>query len=283
MNQRFVKPGMTAAREAGTGIFHPTLVHPLTGESLEAVGVGKNGDIWWPILGGAEPGDETNPEDDDDKDDDADDDTKDDDSADDDDDEKDPKAKIAALEEEKNRHYKRRKKAETELAAVKAELAALKAKPTKKAKPKATETDETDDEPADDEEKVTLRADNEKAKTEARRLKVENAFLRVNAVDWVNPTQVMTLLMSDDDYEVEFDEHGNVDRKSLAAELKRFAKANTHLVKPKQKKSSEDGDDDTTDSSEKSSGSTMNGQRKGKAKKEPTREELARKYPALKL
>lgn len=284
MDPRSIQPGFTAVQNAGTGIFHPTMIHPRTGLPLEAVGV-VNGKILWPIMGAAEK--EEDPDIDKDAEDSADDDDEDEkgeeDDEDEDDDEKDAKARIKALEEEKERHYRRRKKAEKERDELKAENEKLKAgkKPPKKVPPK--KADDADvDEDEDDEEKTTLRNENEKAKETTRKLKVENAFLRVNAVDWVNPAQVMTLLMADDDYEVEFDDRDNVDRKSLSAELKRFAKANPHLVKPKPKKS-EDDDDSGNDSSGKSSGSTMNGQRKGKKKVDPTREQLAAKYPALGL
>lgn len=289
-----IKPGLPAAQAAGTGIFHPTMTHPKTGEPLEAVYVTKRGVVMWPVMG-ASPDDDSNDDGgDDDADDDSDDDD-DDDSGDDNDgddtDGKKAKAKIKALEEEKDRHYKRRKKAETERDALKAELEALKAKNGgKKTKPKADDkNDDADsDDDGDDEEKVTLRKNNEEQAAELRKAKIENAFLAVqstNKIEWVNPGHVMTLLMADDDYEVEFTDNGNVDRKSLAAELKRFAKANQHLVKPKPKQSDGDGDkpgdgDDQNNGSNKS-GSSMNGQRKGKGKQAPTREQLAKKYPAL--
>jgi len=277
MGLRHIKPGLTAARKAGTGIFHPTLRHPLTGEPLEAVGVVGDEPLW-PIVGGGEGDDDSGGGGDDDGDDGDDADGDDGDGDDDGDDDKDPKAKIKALEEEKDRHYKRRKKAERELDALRAELDALKAK-VKKGK-KATEPE--DDEDDDDEESPADRRRREEDEAEKRRLKIENAFLRTNTIDWVNPSHVMTLLLADDDYEVEFDDRGNIDRKSLVVELKRFAKANPHLVKPKPAKQGDaDGDTSTGDNSG-GSASSMNGQRKGKGKTaQPTREQLAKRFPAL--
>lgn len=292
-----IKPGITAAQAAGTGIFHPTMTHPKTGEPLEAVYVTKRGVVMWPVMG-ASPDDDSNDDGgddddgDDDKDDDDDDDSDDDNDGDDTDGKK-SKAKIKALEEEKDRHYKRRKKAETERDAEKAraekaeaELAKLKGK-----KPKAKPADDKKDDDADDDddseleaERAGRRRDNEQKDAEIRKGKIEVAFLRANTVDWHNASQVMALLMADDDYEVEFDDNGNVDRKSLSAELKRFAKANPHLVKPKAKQSDADGDKGEGGSGGNSgnkSGSAMNGQRKGKKDQAPSREELAKKYPAL--
>lgn len=287
MGLRHIKPGIAAARQAGTGIFHPTLRHPHTGMPLEAVGV-VGDEILWPIMGGS-PEDDIDPEADlDDGNDDGNDDGKDDDDddADGDDDEelKDPKkakAKITALTEEKDRHYKRRKKAETERDELRAELEKLKAAAGKKPKAKPAEKDdagETDD--TEDEEKAELRKQVEQMREEQKRLNVERAFESVTnntKIDWVKPGQVMALFMADDDFELEFDDNGKIDRKSLTAELKRFAKANPHLVKPKEKQS----DSNEGDTGNGKSGSPMNGQRKGSGKQAPTREQLAKKYPAL--
>lgn len=296
MDQRSIKPGIPAAQAAGTGIFHPTMTHPKTGEPLEAVYVTKRGVVMWPVMG-ASPDDDSNDDggDDDDADDDDDDDSDDDDNdGDDDGDKKKSKAqkKIDALEEEKDRHYKRRKKAEKERDALKAEIEALKAKqgkPAKKAKAKADDADDdSDDDDSSSEleaERAARRREKEESDAATRKLKIENAFLSAGGdIEWVRPGQVMALLLADDDYEVEFDDNGNVDRKSLKAELKRFAKANPHLVKQKAKSSDADGDkgdDNSGDNAGKKSGSAMNGQRKGKGKQPPTREELAKKYPAL--
>lgn len=285
-----IKPGITAARAAGTGIFHPTL-------GVEAVGV-IEGEPIWPVAGGAEDGDGDGDGDDDDTDGDGDDDG-DDDGDGDDDDADGSKAKIAALTEEKDRHYKRRKKAEADRDAEKAradkaeaELAKLRGKkPAKKAAPKkGADADVDDDDDTDDSDLVAERAararDKEVSDALLRKERIENAFLasrQTLKIEWVNPGQVMTLLLADDDYEVEFDENGIIDRKSLVAELKRFAKANPHLVKPKPKAEGEGGEGDAGSSGKTggTSGSSMNGRRKGKAAEPPSREQLAKKYPAL--
>jgi hypothetical protein len=291
MGLRHIKPGLTAAQKAGTGIFHPILRHPLTGEPLEAVGV-VDGMILWPIIGGGEDDDDESDEDGgDDKEDDDNSDASDD-TDDSGDDKKDPKARIKALEEEKDRHYRRRKKAEKERDELRAENERLKAeiakagkKPAKKGKAEDTDDDDDDISSELELERAARRADLEKAAAELRAAKIENAFLATQAtlkIEWVNPNHVMTLLLADDDYEVEFDDHGNVNRKSLVAELKRFAKANPHLVKPKPAKQGDaDGDTGTGDNSG-GSASSMNGQRKGKGKiAQPTREQLAKRFPAL--
>lgn len=279
MGLRHIKPGLTAVRNAGTGIFHPTL-------GVEAVGVIDDEPIW-PVAGGADDDADGDGGEDDDEGEEGD---EDDDSGDGDDDADGSKAKIAALTEEKDRHYKRRKKAEQERDALKAELDALKAKQGKKPAKKATKAAADDADDADDEDDSDLAAeraarqrDKEAADAELRKAKIENAFLASRekaAIDWVNPGQVMTLLLADDDYEVEFDDRGNIDRKALVAELKRFAKANPHLVKPKAKTEDGEGDAGTSGKSG-TSGSSMNGQRKGKGQAPPTREQLAKKYPAL--
>lgn len=281
MGLRHIKPGLTAVRNAGTGIFHPTL-------GVEAVGVIDDEPIW-PVAGGADDDADGDGGEDDDEGEEGD---GDDDSGDGDDDADGSKAKIAALTEEKDRHYKRRKKAEQERDALKAELDALKAKqgngkkPAKKAtKAAADDADDADDEDDSDlaAERAARQRDKEAADAELRKAKIENAFLASRekaAIDWVNPGQVMTLLLADDDYEVEFDDRGNIDRKALVAELKRFAKANPHLVKPKAKTEDGEGDAGTSGKSG-TSGSSMNGQRKGKGQAPPTREQLAKKYPAL--
>src|SRR6478609_8573858 len=173
MSLRLVKPGLSAA----TGIFHPSLIHPRTGQPLEAVGVGKNGEPWWPVLGAAEDDDKDDDADkDDDKDEDDDDDSSDDaDDADDDtDDGKKPKglnARIKALEEEKERHYKKRKLAEKELE----ELRAFK-------KTKDEEGLSEADKAKKAAEETTARERRQAA--ELLDLKRERAFLVANDIDW---------------------------------------------------------------------------------------------------
>lgn len=274
MDLRSIKPGLSA-------VSHPLfMIHPKTGEMLTPLGYSKSGRAIWPQMGGApddeddKGGDDNDSEDDEDED--EDDSSDDDDDSGDDDDDKDKKtkkkggdkdAKIAALEEEKNRHFKKFKKEKERADQLEARLTALEEKDLKP------------------EEKTQREKDAQAAKDKAAadrvaKLNLENAFLRANEIDWVKPEQALAILLSDDDYEVEFDEDGKVDRKSLKAELKRLAKANPHLVKKPAAKDEDDGDD-TDGSAQRATASKMNGTRKGKKPTAPTREELAKKFPAL--
>lgn len=263
MRLSLIKPGLSAA----TGIFHPSLVHPRTGAPLEAVGVGKDGTPWWPILGAAE-------DDDDKEDDDKEDDESEDDESDDDDDSEDDKAdddkakgkkglnaRIKALEDEKDRHYKARKKVETELEELRA---------FKKAK---------DEEGMSEADKAKKNAEEISAREAAQaaelgQLKRERAFLVANDITWHDREDALKAIDWD---EVEVSSDGKVDTKSLKAELKRLAKAKPWLVKKSE--TEDDTDDSDDDKSKKSSASSMNGKKKGT--KEPTREELAKRFPAL--
>lgn len=263
MSLRLIKPGLSAA----TGIFHPSLVHPRTGEPLEAVGVGKDGQPWWPVLGAADDDDD---KDEDKEDDDKDEDESDDDESDDDDsaddDAKDKKgglkARIKALEEEKQRHYNGKKKAEKELEELRA---------FKKAK---------DEEGMSDADKAKKNAEELSAREQAQaaelgQLKRERAFLVANDITWHDREDALKAIDWD---EVEVSDDGKVDTKSLKAELKRLAKAKPWLVK-KSETSDDDDESDDDKKDKKSSASSMNGKKKGT--KEPTRDELAKRFPAL--
>lgn len=282
MDLRSIKPGMAAAHQ-----FPLFIVDPRNGEMVTPMGYGKRGPIW-PVAGGSgeddagdDAGDDDADADEDEDENDADDDADDDADADDeeDDDEKgkgkkkkklDPKARIKALEEEKDRHFRNAKKYKKAAAEMEARLKALEEKDLKP-------------EEKADRLKAEQEAKDKAAEVKNQRLALENAFLKANtgdgAIQWHNPTQALTILLADDDYEVEFDDDGKVDRKSLRAELKRLAKANPHLVKPKQSKGDEDKDADDA-GSQRQTASTMNGKRKG-ATKPKTREELAKRFPAL--
>lgn len=274
MDLRSIKPGLSAV-----SMSHPFLIDPKTGEPLTALGVTKAGMLIWPVMG-ASPDDDSNDADADDaeesdeEDADEDADESEDDEADESDDEddkdkkkkKNPQAKIKALEEEKDRHFRKAKKLAKEKAELEARLQALEQKDLKP-------------EEKADRDKAATDAKEKAAQAATQKLRLENAFLKANEVAWVKPEQALALLLADDDYEVEFDEDGKVDRKSLRAELKRLAKANPHLVKPKPSKA--DDDDDSGDTgSQRQTAPKMNGQRKGKVKA-ASREELAKKFPAL--
>jgi hypothetical protein len=250
MSLRLIKPGLSVT----TGIFHPSIIDPRTGSFLEALGVTKRGPVW-PVMGGAEEDDEEEEKDDEEKDDDT---------SSDDSEEKDDveglKARIKALQEEKDRHYKRRTDAEKELDELRA---------FKKSKEREGLSDE-DKAKRDKEEK-----DAEKAKhdNELSALRREKAFLLANDISWHD----REVALSQIDWEqVEVSGDGTVDGKSLKAELKRLAKAKPYLVKSQSAKDEADDDDSA---SGKSSASDMNGKRKGR--KPPTKEELAKRFPAL--
>jgi hypothetical protein len=271
MDLRSTRPGLRAA--LGTGIFHPTKVHPHTGLPLEAVGVGKSGDIWWPIMGGAEDDDkggdddDADDDDDDDADDDADDDTDDTDDKDDDDKKKkkkaDPAKRIAALEEEKSRHYKHLVAERKRTADLEARLKAIEEKGMKP-------------EEIEERRKADQSAKDEAAAEALKALRLENAFLAANDITWQNKEHALKLLDMD---EVEFAADGTVDRKSLRAALRRLAKANPHLVKPVSKAGDDDADGQD-DGSSKQTASTMNGKRRG-TKSTPSRADLAKRFPVL--
>ena len=259
MSLRLTKPGLSAA----TGIFHPTLRHPHTGEALEAVGVGKDGRPWWPVLGASDDDDKDG--DGEDADDSSEDEDEDDSDTDDDDKGEDEKkgglkARIKALEEEKERHYKGKKKAEKELEELRA---------FKKSK---------EDEGLSDADKAKRAAEEstereKKQAAELSKLRRERAFLIANDVNWHDREDALKAI---DWEEVEVSDDGTVSTKSLRAELKRLAKAKPWLVK---KSETDDDTDDDDDKGKKPSSSSMNGKKKGT--KEPTREELAKRFPAL--
>jgi len=279
MDLRSIKPGLSAAPMVR--------IHPLTGEPIVPLGVTKHGKPIWPVMGGAPDDDEDKSGDDDksddDEDEDDDEDDKEDDDSDDDDSEeeeddddkakgkkkKNAQAKIKALEEEKDRHYKKFKVQKKRADDLEARIKAIEEKDLKPEEKEARRKKEQDEKDS-------------KAEIATQRLRLENAFLRANEINWVKPEQALTILLGDDDYEVEFNEDGTVDRKSLRAELKRLAKANPHLVKKAAPKDDDKGGEDATDNgSQRQTASSMNGKRKGKKDDKPTREQLAKKFPVL--
>lgn len=271
MDLRSIKPGLAA-------VSHPLFsIHPKTGEMVTPLGYGKDGNPWWPVMGGAPDDDDDSGESDDEdsEDDDSEEDEPNEEEDSDDSDDDAPKkkgdkdAKIKALEEEKQRHYNKAKKEKDRADKLEAELKALRDKSLK-----PEEREERD--------KIEQSKKEKEAADRVAKLNLENAFLRANEIEWVKPEQALAILLADDDYEVEFDDDGKVDRKSLRAELKRLAKANPHLVKPKAGPKDE-GDDDADEdgSAPRATASKMNGTRKGKRSTGKSREELAKKFPAL--
>lgn len=275
MDPRSIKPGMAAAP-----LF---LFDANSNRMFTPLGYSKSGAPIWTVAGGAPDDDEGASKDDDDKED-SDEDAEDDNEADSDEDEDpdeddddkargkkkkgNPEAKIKALEEEKDRHFKKFKVQKKRADELEARLKALE---DKDLKPEERETRAKEEQ--DRRDKVTAER--------LSQLNLENAFLRANEIDWVKPEQALAILLADpDEYEVEFGDDGKVDRKSLRAELKRLAKANPHLVRPKKTESKGDEDADEGGSAPGATASSMNGKRKGK-KDQPSREQLAKKFPAL--
>jgi hypothetical protein len=259
MSLRLIKPGLLAASSV--------LRHPHTGDLLQPLGYTKRGAPIWPVLGASEDdkggtGDagegDAGAGNDDNKD-----------GAGNKPDHHDEtpeglKARIAALEEEKNRHYSKRSAAERELEEL------------RKFKAELENASKSDLEKAQAAEKAASDA-LLKAQNDMKDLRLQNAFLASNEITWHNPEEALRLA---DLSEVGVDADGKVDSKALKAALTNLANKSKHLVKP----AGDDGDEDSNNGAGSGSGSVMNGQRKGdkgKGDKPPTREELAKKFPAL--
>lgn len=108
-----------------------------------------------------------------------------------------------------------------------------------------------------------------------KNMRLQLAFLStpVKGVVWEDPEAAMKLVdLSDVDID---EETGAIDKRDLAAAMRRLAKDKPYLVK---KAKSSDADDDEPDTS---SGSPMNGKRKGKKTTQPDRATLAKRYPVL--
>lgn len=265
MDLRSTKPGLMAAQAAALP-FHPSMTDPRTGLPLQALGVGKAGRIWWPVMGGSGEDDPDDvpggdPDDDDD----------DEDEDDDEEEEEVPKkgktSRVKQLSEEAAKYRTRAKEQKARADALEAKIKA--------------ETDK--DLPADDKLKrdhAEALAKLEQATADVNKLKLEKAFLSANDVTWHDNEDALTMA---DLSGVEVDEDGNVDRKALRAALKELAKRKPHLVKKASKQEEEDDDDsdeDDKDQRSKKSAPVMKGKRKGEATK-TSREDLVRLYPAL--
>ena len=261
MSLRLVKPGLSAAFPV-----HSTMRHPHTGEPLRAIGIIKGKPIW-PFMG-ASPDDQggaggdgggsgsdgggqqggTGATGGDDKG---------------GDDVDGLKARIAALEDEKNRHYSRRSEAEKELETL------------RKFKNDLENASKSDLEKAQGE---VTRLTNDLAKLADlnKELTLKNAFLSSNKITWHNPEEALKLA---DLSAVDVKPDGTVDTKALEAALVNLSNKSKHLVK------ADDGSGSSDDGkgNGQGSGSDMNGRRKGDKgdDKPPTREELAKKFPAL--
>lgn len=272
MSLGLIKPGLSVAGLA-------TKRHPRTGMAVQPLYVRKDGSAVWPVLGAAP--DDDDPDDPtftgEDEDEDEDDEDKDEESKskkkvvkkskdDEDDDEDEDDAKFKASRQAKRYRLKLRE-TESALEEVRKELRQIKnkdRKPDEVVSEELTETKEKLD-------RVT-RANNE--------MRLELAFFKANDIDWVDPADALRLADLDD---VDVDDDGNVDRKSLRRALRELAKRKPHLVKKSEARGQDDDDDDEDDDepSSRQTAPKMNGRRKGKEKEKTSRDELAKRFPSL--
>jgi hypothetical protein len=266
------------------------MIHPITGLLMEPIGFLRDGTAVWPVVGGA-----PDPEDPDDKDftgedDDADEDDDDDEDEDDkpskpkkkvvkkakksdddedDDDDEDEDRKPTRPERQAARYRVALRETRKELDAVKAQLQAIADKDKKPEELTERETKEAKE-----------KAD--KAAKKAQALSLENAFLKVNQIDWVDPEDALYLADREDLLEDVVDEDGTVDKRALRAALRDLAKRKPHLVKPKvSDRDDEDDDEDDDEPRSTRSARTGNGTRKGSKSNANSREALASKFPVL--
>lgn len=278
MSLGLTKPGIRSANLAGK-------IHPRTGLALEPIGFLKDGTAVWPQMGAApdaeDPDDPTFTGEDDDSDEDEDDDEEEDDKPkgkgkkkskskkdedeDDDDDEDEEDRKPTRPERQAAKYRTERNALRTTLAEVQAELKAIR---DKDKKPEELTSEEL--------KSAQKKAD--RLAEESRTIKLENAFLRANVVDWVDPEDALRLVDLD---EVDIDEDGTVDRKALRSALRDLAKRKPHLVKkPKVSDPADDEDDDDDEPRSRRSARTVNGKRKGDRGK-VDRASLAKDFPVL--
>lgn len=272
MSLGLIKPGMAA------------LYHPKTGKAIVPLYVRADGTAVWPVLGAAsddpddpafqDGGGDDDEDDEDDSDDDADDKdkkkstkktaSKKDDDEDDDDDEED--VKLTRPERQAARYRVKLREAEKRERALADRLQAL---------------EDKDKKPEELTERETREAKAKADKLEARQVQLarENAFLKINVIDWVDADDALALAEREGLFEDVVDEDGTVDQRALRVALKDLAKRKPHLVK-KPKQSSDDDEGDSGQGSSRSAG-TMNGRRRGQDGSAKTREELAKKFPVL--
>lgn len=279
MSLGLTKPGMRSVDLSGKK-------HPITGLPLVPIGYLRDGTAVWPQMGAASDDDDPDDPtftgsggtDDDDEDDEEDEDDdkpskrkpskakkpKDDDEDDDDEDEE----KLTRPERQAARYRTRLRAEEAKNRDLAARLQALEDKDKKPDEIAQRQADES-------------RAKADKLESRTRQLTLENAFFKANQVDWVDPSDALKLVDLED---VDVDEDGTVDPVQLRKALRALAKAKPHLVKKTESSGSADDSDDDEDDDEprsRRSASTMNGSRRGSRGKQPSRQELARKFPVL--
>jgi hypothetical protein len=199
----------------GTLPKHPHLIHPHTGQPLQAIGVRRNGELIWPQLGAA-------PDDEDDTGGDGgqDDDTGDDDGSDDDKPLGEAGQKALTAEKEKRRKAAdRARAAEKERDDARAELARLKA-----GKPSG------DDKPDADEIRRTAR---EEVKAETLKERVLDKIEAKAAARFEDPEDAVALLARRSE---EFIDDGKVDVDSIVDALDELLQKKPHLGKQQGKK-----------------------------------------------
>lgn len=272
MSLGLTKPGMRSANLTGK-------MHPITGLPLVPIGYLRDGTAVWPQIGAAP--DPTDPDDPDFTGEGGDDD-EDDDSEDDGDDE--PKGKKRPVKKSKDddEDDDEEPKTRPERQAARYRVKLREAEATNRDLAARLKVLENKDKPADEVAAAELteaknRADQLAEKNKSMTLKL--AFFESNTIDWIDPADALRLVDLDD---VDVDDSGTVDAKALRLALRDLAKRKPHLVK-KSKAEPDDTDDEDDDDEEprsRRSAPKMNGRRSGRGK-QPSREELAKKFPVL--
>lgn len=272
MSLGLIKPGASAA-----------LRHPKTGRIIRPIGYLKNGQPVWPVfgassddpddpafVGGGDPGGRDDDDDDDEPDDESDDDESDGSKKDQDKSSSKAKKNDDDEDDKPSRPERQAARYRTQLREAQKQLAELQA---------AIKKRDDADKPADELMKRDLSEAREMVKntqTQLHSLRVENAFLRANDVQWNDPEDALKLIDLD---EVEVDDDGTVDARQLRRALRDLARRKPHLVKKSTSGRHEDQDDDEEQSSK--SGSTMNGTRRGSRNQVADRKALAKRFPVL--
>lgn len=164
--------------------------------------------------------------------------------------------RIAGLEEEKQRHYDKRVEAEAEVKALKSQIAQL-------------EKDGTPDDALRN-QNDSLSAENSKLLEENNALRLQNAFLTTNSVEWVDSETAFKLLDLD---EVEIDEKtGKIT--GLKSAIEKLAKDKAYLLKPT-------GEEQEDEKKPKKSGEQPKPGKQNASDAEARRLALRKKYPGL--
>lgn len=272
MSLGLTKPGLRSMDMTGK-------MHPITGLPLTPIGYLRDGTAVWPQIGAAP--DPTDPDDPDFTGEGGDDDS-DDDSEDDEDDEDDePKGKKRPKKSTKDDEDDEEPKTRPERQAARYRVKLREAEAANRDLAARLKVLENKDKPADEIVAAELTEAKDRAAQLAEKNKsmtLELAFFKSNTIDWIDPADALRLVDLDD---VDVDDSGTVDAKALRLALRDLAKRKPHLVK-KSKAEPEDDDDDDDDEEPRSrrSAPKMNGRRSGQGK-QPSRAELAKKFPVL--